>query len=563
MFDVSRKFTVHLEGRGDIKVTPADHVASGGEGHVYRPGNASIALKIWDAPHRATSGRMVEKIRLLAALSHPCVVAPQSLARDHAGNIIGYVMPWVTGWDLPLAFTNDWRSAHSFGDAEALALIEKMREVTIFVHSHNVVMGDANELNILGVSGEPRYIDVDPWLPPGYLGDKIMPTIQDWHASSFTKEADWFAWAVVSFQLLTGTHPYRGAHPDFKRSDLEGRMKANASVFDPKARLNAAVRPLTNIPGVLRDWYQSVFQSGNRALPPEVRMVSRPPTAKAAPVIMGTGKLKVTHAFDVQAAFVRNVAPDVILLADETLISLSDGRLFGRGMNPTEFTRRANNLIGAVVQNGSVYFGAVQPGSHMTLSPANITAEKVWSAANRLFAIVRDGILELVPRDLGSRHALLPGRKWSLNPNATVFGDGAAVFDALGAKYLVVPVEGFPVAMVRVRELDNMKPLAILAQGHTVILSLIDRSGGYHRATIVISNALSSYQIKIGQADDGSLSDVILPTGLILWITSEGNLGLPSGETFPLGPAAGGKLIAGPSGVFSVVGSKMFRLSLS
>lgn len=563
MFDISKKFTACIEGRRNTNLAPSDHVASGGEGHIYRPGNGSIALKIWDDPARATSGRMTDKIKLLSALKSPEIVAPDAFVRDKAGNIIGYVMPWVTGWDLPLAFTNDWRGSHGFDDTAALAFVERMREVTLFVHSHDIIMGDANELNILGVNNEPRYIDVDPWLPPGYRGDKIMPTIQDWNAKSFTKEADWFAWGIITFQLLTGIHPYRGSHPDFKRSDFEGRMKANASVFDSKVKLNAAVRPLANIPSRLRDWYAAAFQKSERSVPPEVRAVSAPVRSVAAVAIV-SGALKITEAFKVTTAFGRIVAPDVMMLTDGTLVSLPDGRPIGKsGM--TAFVR-AGSIIGVCVVDGIVSFSVVQPGTMARPTSSGIAADSVWSAANRLFAVVRDGIMELNPRDLGPKHTLLTGRKWSLNPNATFFGDGAALLDALGAKYLVVPQAGQAVAIVRTRELDGMKPVAIMARGKIVIASLIDRAGSYHRANITLSDDLLSCRCDLTPTDNGSLSDIILDNGIVLWIDANGDLGALIGgapSTYPLGSLAGGRLIAGPSGVFCAVRVTVFRLSLS
>lgn len=559
MFDISRKFTVHIDGRADIAVTPADHVASGGEGHVYRPKNGALALKIWDDPHHAITSRMVEKIKLLSALKHPSVVAPESLARDRGGNILGYIMPWVSGWDLPVAFTNDWRSANSFGDKEAWAFAEQMRQVVIFVHSHNVVMGDANELNILGQGGAPRYIDVDPWLPPGYRGDKIMPTIQDQHGTLFTKEADWFAWAVVTFQLLTGVHPYRGTHPDFKRSDLEGRMKANASVFDPKTRLNAAVRPFNLIPAQLLDWYSAAFQTGERALPPEVKTTST--IAAKTPMIKVTasGRIIITEMFTMTSLLRRVVAPDVLMLMDGTLVSLPDGRVMGHGGG--SFIRSDSGLLRAAVDNGVVSSGIVSPGSTIPMSASAIGASSLWTAGNRLFAVGHDGILELLSRDVG-HHMLLTGLKWSVNQNATVFGDGVAILDALGAKYIVAPQQGKSVAVVRVKELDGLKPVMLIGRDKTMVLSLIDRAGAYHRAVIVLPDTLSSYRIDITPADDGALTDIILDNGLILWLTATGELGLSTGDVLPLAGLSGGRLVNGPSGVFYISGLQVFRLSM-
>lgn len=570
MFDISKKFQVQIPGRGALALGPNDHVASGGEGHVYRKGG--IAVKVWDDPGRAAQGRMPEKVKLLAELKHPFVVAPEALALDGHGKAIGIVMPWVANsWALPLAFTNDWRSANGFGDADALAFAAKMREVVAFAHSKGAVLGDANELNVLGVGKEPRYIDVDPWVLPGFPGDKVLPTIYDWHSAPFSREADWFAWAAVTFQLLVGIHPYRGTHPGFKRNDVEGRMKANASVFDSRVRLNPAVRPFASVPAQLLDWYRAVFADGFRGAPPDPQASPARAAPRAAVRMAASGSLKIAEAFGLASPLLRSVAPDVLLLEDGSLLSLPDGRAWGRGETGAAYQRMANGaLAGVDVRDGKLRFGTLHPapGARMGMAEAGLAASAVWSAENRLFAVAHDGLLEVQVRDLGNRYAPVPGRKWSLNPNATSFGDGVALFDALGAKYLVAPFGPSAVAVLRARELDGLRPVSMVRRGRVATMSLIDKAGAYHRATVLFAGNWTGCQIAVADADDGSLSDAITDSGVVVRFDADGKLDLAvpatgAAKQADAGGAAAGRLLAGPSGVFCAVGGKVFKLSLS
>ena len=571
MFDTARKHTISIEGRGTVTLGPGDYVASGGEGHVYRPSSGSVAIKIWEDSSRVISGRMVERIKALSVLKSDMIASPEALVRSDKGDLIGYAMPWAKGADLPLAFTNDWRGNTKFGDAQALEFVNRMRDCVSYAHSHDIVLGDANELNILvsEIGKNPVYIDVDPWIPRGFSGDSIMPSVQDMHSPLFTKEADWFAWGIVSFQVLVGVHPYKGYHPDFKRGDEEGRKKANVSVFNRKVELNKAVRPFSLIPKPLRSWYESTFQSSSRVIPPEVNTVATAsitqPAILTAKIV---GKLTISKAFGMPAEFMRVIAPDRILCSDGTVLSLPDGRKAGVVEGGESFTMLDNgsSLMRVSVDDRKVVFGVVNMLHTALLSWAGINAYQVWEASGRLFAVVDGGIVELQAREIGMKQMLLTGRKWPLNPNSTVFGGGAAVYDALGAKHLVVPQAGQAVAILRVKELDGMKPVSILAKGKTVIMTVIDRAGAYRRASFWLSDNLASYTAEFAPVSDGSLSDVVLDSGVVLWIDSKGDLGVRAGSTIAthkLGLGSGVRLLASSSGVFCAVGKDMFRLSLS
>ncbi len=272
------------EDQGWVTLESRHVIASGGEGTVY--GREGEAYKIYHQP-RDLAG----KLRLLKGLDHPGIIAPRGLLKDERGRCIGYWMRRAGGEALPNLFANAWRHGNGFGAAETEATAAAMREVVAFAHGRGALLVDANEFNWL-VAGlgtrkpapRPVAIDVDSWQIGPYPGTALMPSIKDWQASGFSENSDWFAWGVVTFQLFTGIHPYKGSHPGYGRGDLEARMRANASVFDTGVRLNAAVRDPSAIPAGLLAWYQAVFRDGVRCPPPMQFGVVAAPTARIGPV---------------------------------------------------------------------------------------------------------------------------------------------------------------------------------------------------------------------------------------------------------------------------------------
>ena len=59
-----------------------------------------------------------------------------------------------------------------------------------------------------------------------------MDSVRDRHAAGWNEGTDWFSFALVSFQMFVGIHPYKGKHPALKT--LDERMAQNVSVLHPR-----------------------------------------------------------------------------------------------------------------------------------------------------------------------------------------------------------------------------------------------------------------------------------------------------------------------------------------
>ena len=94
--------------------------------------------------------------------------------------------------------------------------------------------------------------------------------------------------------MFVGIHPYRGKHPDFKKNDIEGRMKDGVSIFNKKTTLPSAVRDFSNIPDSYRDWFEAIFEHGERMPPPDSML------AKFRPVVAKETIVKGNDIFDIE-----------------------------------------------------------------------------------------------------------------------------------------------------------------------------------------------------------------------------------------------------------------------
>ena len=243
---------VHVQGQGIVELGQREFVASGGEGQVFRRGHT--AFKVYTDPKKSLP---IGKITELARIADPHVVRPQALLVDpQTAAPIGYTMAYVER-TMPLCqlFTRAFREREGLTPERMLDLVVSLRDLIGQVHAADVLIVDLNEMNFLV---DQRYsqiyaIDVDSYQTRSYPATAIMPSVRDWSvksSSGFSRDSDWFSFAILAFQLLVAIHPYKGKHP--KVSGLEERMRGNLSAFDPSVTLPKGVYSVDQIPGALR-----------------------------------------------------------------------------------------------------------------------------------------------------------------------------------------------------------------------------------------------------------------------------------------------------------------------
>lgn len=451
------RITVYDESGKKLVLGANDHLATGGEGAVYARGD--IVYKVYLDPCKARAARLEDKLALLKPLRRPGIAAPTGALRDSKGLFVGMTFERVEGEALCRLFTNTWRDAHGFGLDQTRKVVGSMRDIVSKAHQHQALLVDGNELNwLVAPNLRPTVIDVDSWQVQGFPATAIMPSVRDPLSPQFTTGSDWFTWAIVTFQLWTGIHPYKGTHPDFARTALAERMKARASVFDPRVRVPAAVRDFNDIPKVLRDWYQSVFDGTTRTVPPS-------PDAPAVP--LGVPKrLRVTQSSTstlrierlgavsgkVRAAFngfiLHENAGQLMLwdaLSRRALTSLSSAQCEKLLQRQAAVTRLpAGEPVWLELHQAAGRLEALRAdaaGSSTAPSSLPTTAQRLWQSGNRVFALIEgasEGLVELQAAALGSRLAVTAGRQWPVSVLSSQLLQGVLVQDCLGTPFVGV-----------------------------------------------------------------------------------------------------------------------------
>jgi hypothetical protein len=199
-------------------------------------------------------------------------------------------------------FTNDFWKTNNLTVQSAVGIVMQMREIVAMAHYHHALLVDGNEMNYIvrnHVGYQPFVIDVDSWQIGKFKATAIMPSIRDYNATDFSPGTDWFSWAIVTFQLLAGIHPYKGKHPDYKPNELEKRMRDRVCVFNPKVHVPAVTRPFDAIPSALKEWYEAVFSTAVRDAPPkQLNVTAGPRKAKVVATYTSSGKIQFDKIAD-------------------------------------------------------------------------------------------------------------------------------------------------------------------------------------------------------------------------------------------------------------------------
>ena len=288
-----------VDGRGEVNPTQREFVASGGEADVYVLGDT--AFKVYKDPKRALAQGKFAELQVLADV--PQVVRPERLLLDGRGVRV-YTMRFVRDHFVACQlFPRAFRERHGLKAAAVGNLVLGMQATLAKIHERGVLVVDLNEMNLLVdlQFKEIVFLDADSYQTRSYPATALMESVRDRHAKGFDVGTDWFAFAVVTFQMFVGVHPYKGTHP--KLRGLDERMAADVSVFHSSVRVPAVCYPLDVIPAAWRAWYQATFEDRLRAAPPE-RLEAAPsprvwPAAPPLPAVVLRGKLTMTaiHEF--------------------------------------------------------------------------------------------------------------------------------------------------------------------------------------------------------------------------------------------------------------------------
>lgn len=527
---MTKPLQVTLEGKGTVTLRPGDHIATGGEGSIYKIGN--FAVKMYLDPVRMQQAGMPEKIKLLAALTHRTIVAPTGVVLNQANQPVGHYLPFVEkGHALSLVFTNDFWSKESFDNVQASKLVEGMRETVDFAHQHAALLVDANELNwfaLLEGKVDPRVIDVDSWAIGKWPASVIMPSIRDWNSITFDDHSDWFAWAVVTFQIYTGLHPYKGTLAGFDRGDMIGRMKARASVFAPGVKMNRAVRDFSSIPAALLRWYEAAFQGHERSKPPspyDSAVTAAPAARTARAVTVSGGGLLVMEKLvsELPDPVVRTFHCGVALTKGGVIIDMKTKVAIASASRDCEVVRVED---GWLIGDKGGFRHVPENRQTWTMLGLQVTARQLLSYENRMFAVTDTGLVEIKVKNFGKPVGAV-GQTWGIMVNSTRWFDGFGLLDFTGAIFVIAPFGAAAVAQIRVPALDGLRVVSGKAGNRFISMIAVDKQGQYLKVELTLDREYATPpKVWTGITDSPNLNIAILPKGVCATIVRDGELNI-------------------------------------
>jgi hypothetical protein len=490
---------IHRTGKRPLTLRRGDFVAAGGEGSVYA--RDGLAFKVFASPNAAPSPA---KLGELAVLACDAVLAPIEVVRTASGEPIGYAMPLATDTvSLAQLTTRAFRQRVGFDDRDALALVAAMRDTLARIHAAGIVVVDLSATNVLVRRGRwtPCFIDTDSWQTATHDATAITPTIRDplAHGPRFDPGSDWFAFAVVTFELLVGIHPFKGKHPDVR--SFSERMRRGLSVLDPRVRIPPVCAPIDAIPPDLRAWYRDVFEARHRGPPPGIASAPAPFTAVARRVQTG---LSITPVRDYAGAIriAASIHGALVVVTTDAL------HIDARPLPCPAHTIALAHAEGRPIAIGRAHDDTITLDGHAT----TIVADELAHQRGHVFVRRGGDVLELIVRAPGSRPIAATRLVANAMPHASALYPGVLLQSVLGSTHATL-LEGRACPQVRLPELDRLD-IVDARQDGGVLIAIVCRDGAFDRFVFRFDDARAAYDCRVARG--------VAPIGAVLVTTRAG-----------------------------------------
>ncbi len=496
--------TVRCKGC-EVALTSNNYMASGGQGELYLRDNTVFKLY-----HDRAELPPERKLSELSSLNCDEIVVPVDQVFDTADTYIGFTARYVEGIPLVKLFSNaTWRH-HSVTSLMILELVKRLAAKTAFVHSKQCVIVDGNEYNYLvdeaGLA-QAYFIDVDSYQTPGFPATAIMPSIRDPHATEFSALSDWYSFAVVTFQLWTGIHPFKGKHPTV--AGLENRMRENLSVFDPEVRYPPSVRDFNLIPPEFMDWFTLTFDMGER-VPPPTQVGAAPIATLQIKVVQQSNAFHLTPIRAYESPILWHWywnGHDVVRTQDRIYC---DSRYTNVSGDPATIFD-GNELIIVDEDFGCYNLDGVrmpQTAEHPSSTSRFVMGNRLWSLNSRAGRLTCYGM---------KLHRLVVEQQWSVLPAATRLFDGFCMSDILGKMHFYLPYtdkKGVKCAIAPVPELDGAKVVDARRRANVVTVITSDA-----KLVFRFADGLTTYQCsQTPDPQNTQINFAVLNTGVLVGV---------------------------------------------
>jgi len=500
--------------KGIITFDEKDYKAAGGQAAVFVKGD--MAYKIYHDPKDTIP---VAKIHELSAIKHPEVLAPIEPLYDLNDQPIGFSMSSVPKMEyFCKIFTQAFRKAKNISLQEIIALDKKMQKILDYIHGVNgTLVVDYNEMNfLLNTSCDTVYhIDVDSYQTKSFPATALMVSIRDplTPKAGYNALTDWYSFAIVTFQMYIGTHPFKGVHPDYKPKDLELRMKDGASVFNKKVGLPESCEDFSVIPKKRLEWYKALFSNKDRSEPPSLEAVEVAQIASKVITSKGDFVIRLLAEYDKPVRKYYFLNNERYILTNNEVYKDSQSILkFSKSIDKTPFeltlVENEEPLMAYLTQDKVEFFD-------LKKTPiSSIAAEEMMHHNGIIYTLNNGQLVENIFERLGKlihRTRII----CKIFPSYQMY-PGIIVQDDFMKCHLAIPFAKGSCVNIHIPELDGKRIIDAYYNGGFCI-TISEKGGVYTRTTTHFNTMHSSYTIQEEEIDTlYPINFITLPNGLCI-----------------------------------------------
>lgn len=510
-------------GGKSLVLTPKDiKSAFGGEGLIYLKNN--VIHKIYpDTKLLPPEKKLLE----LQQIKHPSIIVPQDMLFDSSNHLRGFSMPYKDAYELCMLFPKAFKDRHKITPDQVTNLVKIMQDGNKYLHSHGYLMVDGNEMNYLVDKNFKNvyFIDSNSYQTPTFPASAIMDSVRDPHTKVFSKNTDWYSWAIVTFQMFIGIHPFKGIYK--QNLTMTERMKRNISVFNPNVTIPAVCAPFNTIPSALRDWYESVFENGVRSAPPdayESRIIAGSRVTKQA----GSDNFLITLLYTYQKPVIDYISgytmtTNGLYKNDKVMVGLQDVAHIVQ-------TPQGEGVL-ARLDNGSVKLFQILNKVEM---PSNFTAEQIMSYQGRLYLLNQGNINEVSFVEVGKKPVPTVKKVGNVIVNNTHMFEGCVISSLSNVAHISIFPNTGTCYQLQIPELANHRIIDAKFDNGVLVLIGSRVTGEHDKFIFRFDSAFKSYDIR--KQDNIQVSEinfVVLDTGIVLHMSDTGIL-----ECFKATPGA-------------------------
>lgn len=505
----------------EITLTKQNFIAKGGEGEIYAKNG--VAYKICEP------GKVIpeQKLTELSVLTDPHIIRPEEMLLDSSGTPVGYTAKFVENcYVLCQIFTKAFRLRNNISPDMVFKLVLQMQKTIEFIHSKKILLVDLNELNFLISDnfGDVFFIDVNSYQTPNYPATAIMESIRDRHCNNkFSTGTDWFSFAIVSFLMQIGIHPYKGKHSSYTdaKTALDGRMLANLTVMNSGVTYpKAACQDLAVIPPQWLQWYKAVLENGQRVAPPGAQAIGIgiviPVKTITGSNIFDMNKLR-GYARPILGYFYHN-STEVVLCDSGAYVNKYVYPLPSQPIKNIGFSKQGF-AVGGYLEGGRVKLYNII--SRVDI-PMTCNASNMMDYDGRIYVQNGTNILEIILTEMGSTILGSPLVVGSCMENNAQFFSGTVVQNLLGVYYVSVFPQSRSCRQYPIKELDGYKIVDAKYENKVLMVVGVNKSGEYDRFVFRFAKDWSGYDVrKIEDITFVGLNFTVLSNGICVSLTEE------------------------------------------